>query len=207
MARPKQENWFKHQFRAREDEKLILLKIKHKSSAPIGVYWQLVELIYENDGYIKSNAEIIAYQLGDSIELVSDVIKDCFNITDDGKITHNTILAQLQLRDEKYEEKSKKGKEAADKRWEMERQKLLDLYQTNTKPMGNPYPTHTNSIDSHLGIDARVQSIESRDESSEYREESYNKNVLANSVEAQELWVDNPFDKPTLFEIKNGLVK
>ena len=184
MALPKREDWFKHQFRAREDEKLILLKIKHESSAPVGVYWQLVELIYENDGYIKSDINVIAYKLGDSVELVSDVIKDCFNLTDDGRITHNTIIEQLELRDKKYQEKSKKGKENADKRWEMERQKLLDLYQTHNKPMDYPYQSDTNSILDPMGVDARVESIEIRDESIETRDKSYIKGVLANSVEA-----------------------
>jgi len=200
MALPKREDWFKHQFRAREDEKLILLKIKHKSSAPIGVYWQLVELIYENDGYIKSDINVIAYKLGDSVELVQDVIKDCFNQTDDGMITHNTIIEQLQLREEKYQEKSKIGKESADKRWDMERQKLLEQYETYTKPMGDQYQTHTNGIDSPMGIDARVESTESRVESTEIRDKSYKEGVLANSIEAI---AERPLKKKlTLFQIE-----
>lgn len=200
MALPKREDWFKHQFRAREDEKLIKLKIKYKSSAPIGVYWQLVELIYENDGYIKSDVEVIAYKLGDSVELVSDVIKDCFNQTDDGMITHNTIIEQLQVREEKYKEKSKKGTENANKRWDMERQRLLDQYETNTTPMGNPYQTHTNTILDPMGVDARVESTESRVESREMRDESYKEGVLANSVEAI---AERPFKKKlTLFQIE-----
>jgi hypothetical protein len=184
MALPKREDWFKHQFRAREDEKLIKLKIKYKSSAPIGVYWQLVELIYENDGSIKYDVEVIAYKLGDSVELVQDVIDDCFNLTDEGEITHNTILSQLQFREEKYKEKSKKGTENANKRWEMERQKLLDQYQTNTTPMGDPYQTHTNSILDQMGVDARVESTENRDESREIRDKSYKEGVVANTLEA-----------------------
>ena len=200
MALPKREDWFKHQFRAREDEKLIRLKIKHKSSAPIGVYWQLVELIYENDGYIKSDIEVIAYQLGDSVELVKDVIDNCFNLTDEGEITHNTILSQLQFREEKYNEKSKKGKEAADKRWDMERQKLLDQYETYTKPMVDQYQTHTNGIDSPMGIDARVESTESRVESIETRYKSYKEGVLSNNSEAI---AERPFIKKLkLFQIE-----
>jgi len=195
MALPKREDWFKHQFRAREDEKLIRLKIKHKSSAPIGVYWQLVEMVYENDGYIKSDIEVIAYQLGDSTELVKDVIDSCFNITDKGEITHNTIVSQLEFREEKYNEKSKKGKEAADKRWEMERQKLLDQYQTHTQPMGHPYQTHTNGIVDPMGIDAREERTENREESREIRDKSYKEGVVAISLEASKLDSETPYLK------------
>jgi len=200
MALPKREDWFKHQFRAREDEKLIRLKIKHKSSAPIGVYWQLVEMVYENDGYIKSDIEVIAYQLGDSVELVKDVVDNCFNLTDEGEITHNTIVSQLQVREEKYNEKSKKGKEAADKRWEMERQKLLEQYETYTKPMGHLYQTNTNGIGSPMGNDARVQSTEYRDESTEIRDKSYKEGVLANNLKAS---TERPNSSNSFFDVKD----
>jgi hypothetical protein len=68
------ENWFKHDFRSREDKKLIRLKMKWKSSAPIGVFWQLCEMIYENAGLLDYDIDVIAYSCGDSVELVEDVI-------------------------------------------------------------------------------------------------------------------------------------
>ena len=96
------ENWFKHDFRSREDKKLIRLKMKWKSAAPIGVFWQLCEMIYESGGLLEYDIDVIAYNLGDSVELVEDVIKMCFIITDDNFLTHSTIVEQLDEREEGY---------------------------------------------------------------------------------------------------------
>ena len=189
MAKQKREDWFKHQFRAREDEKLIRLKIKHKSSAPIGVYWQLVEMIYENDGYVKYNVEVIAYQLGDSIELVQDVINDCFETTEDKQITHHTIIAQLNLREESYQQSVEKGTKGANKRWGKDSTTMEELYSKYSTTMGS-------GIVAPMGCDSRDESREMRDESREFRD----KGVLANSIEAI---TERPFKKKlTLFQIE-----
>jgi len=189
MALPKREDWFKHQFRAREDEKLIRLKIKHKSSAPIGVYWQLVELIYENDGYIKCDIEVIAYQLGDSVELVKNVIDDCFNLTDDNRITHNTILSQLEFREQSYQKSVEKGVKGSNKRWGKD-----------SSTMVQPYLNHTNTIIAPMGFDSRVQSTEYRDESTEIRDKSYKEGVLANNLKAS---TERPNSSNSFFDVKD----
>lgn len=112
------ENWFKHDFRSREDKKLIRLKMKWKSSAPIGVFWQLCEMIYESGGLLEYDIDVIAYNSGDSVEIVEDVIKMCFIITDDNFITHETIVEQLDEREEGYikmiGDKSKAGQASAE---------------------------------------------------------------------------------------------
>ena len=106
------ENWFKHDFRSREDKKLIKLKMKWKSSAPIGIFWQLCEMIYESAGLLDYDLDVIAYSCGDSVELVEDVIKMCFIITDDNYLTHETIIEQLDVRDAAYTEISERNSKA-----------------------------------------------------------------------------------------------
>lgn len=138
------ENWFKHDFRSREDKKLIKLKIKWKSSAPIGIFWQLCEMIYENAGLLDYDIDVIAYNCGDEVELVEDVIKMCFIITDDNYLTHETIIDQLDVRDAAYteisERNSKAGKaSAAAKKLakELEQQSnngSTDVQHTSTSP-------------------------------------------------------------------------
>lgn len=194
MAKQKREDWFKHQFRAREDEKLIRLKIKHKSSAPIGVYWQLVEMIYENDGYVKYDVEVIAYQLGDSVELVQDIIDDCFEKTDANQITHHTIITQLELREQSYQQSVEKGTKGANKRWGRDSSTMEELYSKYSSTMGS-------GIVAPMGCDSRVESREMRDESREFRD----KGVLANSLEANSLEVvpETPYIKKLkLFQIE-----
>jgi hypothetical protein len=168
------ENWFKHDFRSREDKKLIKLKIKWKSSAPIGTFWQLCEMIYENAGLLEYDIDVLAYNCGDSVELVEDVIKMCFIITDDNYLTHETIVEQLDVRQFSYEEISKRNSENAKSRWEKVKESNTTsiplVYESNTKPY------------------EKIQ--ETRDESKERRVESkelIDKNKLLAAYNAPDL--------------------
>jgi hypothetical protein len=142
-------------------------------------------MIYENDGYIKSDIEVIAYQLGDSTELVKDVITDCFNLTDDGMVTHNTIIEQLEVREEKYKESVEKGTKGANKRWGKDSSTMEQLSSKYSSTMGS-------GIEAPMGFDARDESREMRDESREIRDESYKEGVVANSLEALKLDPETP---------------
>lgn len=152
------ENWFKHDFRSREDKKLIRLKMKWKSAAPIGIFWQLCEMIYENAGMLDYDLDVIAFNCGDTTELVEDVIKMCFIITDDNKLTHETIIQQLDERDELYQKSVEKGREGANKRWAKYRDTNSDTIPTPKSPNSNP-----------IGSNTRVESrqTELREESKE----------------------------------------
>ena len=132
----KNENWFKHNFRAREDKKLLKLKIKYKSTAPIGIFWQLVEMIYENEGEMEFDIELLSFQLSESEEMIKDVIQQCFILTEEG-LTHETIIEQLELRKTLYEQKSEEGRKAALKRWGKDNEPIGNLSQTYTSLMGS----------------------------------------------------------------------
>jgi hypothetical protein len=167
------ENWFKHDFRSREDKKLIKLKIKWKSSAPIGVFWQLCEMIYESAGLLEFDIDVIAYNCGDSVELVDDVIKMCFIITDDNHLTHETIVEQLDVRDSAYtevsERNSKAGKaSAAAKKLAKELEQQSNNSSTGVQQVFNTtqHPINTTQPEK------RDKSKELREESRELRDKS-----------------------------------
>jgi hypothetical protein len=151
------ENWFKHDFRSREDKKLIKLKIKWKSAAPIGIFWQLCEMIYESGGLLEYDIDVIAYNCSDSVELVEDVIKMCFIITDDNFLTHETIVEQLDDREQLYQKSVSSGKKGADKRWGKD---------------SNPIPTLLSPNSNPIGFDSRVESKEKREESRELKDKN-----------------------------------
>jgi hypothetical protein len=157
------ENWFKHDFRSREDKKLIRLKMKWKSSAPIGVFWQLCEMIYESAGLLEYDIDVISYNCGDDVEIVKDVIDMCFLITDDNFLTHETIVEQLDFRQESYEQTSKRNTENVKKRWEKDKQSntngIPPVYEPNTK-LYQPIP------------EKRVKSREFRVESKEFTDKN-----------------------------------
>lgn len=163
----KNENWFKHDFRSREDKKLIRLKIKWKSAAPIGIFWQLCEMIYENAGLLDYDLDVIAFNCGDTIELVEDVVNTCFIITDDNKLTHETILQQLDNREENYTsmvtKKSKAGKASAEAR------KLKKQEEHITNNSSTPVEQMINKSQHNS---TRDQSREIREESKELRDKN-----------------------------------
>lgn len=113
--------------------------------AGVGVYWCLVEMLHEGNGFIEMDTETIAYELQCDEQIVKDVIDICFEYVED-MITCNRVIENLEFRQQKWEAKSQKGKEAADKRWAEYRKQKDNLSQTNTEPMGDLYQTHTNPI-------------------------------------------------------------
>jgi hypothetical protein len=108
-------NYFKHDYRSRDDKKLMKVRMKHKMTG-VGVYWSLVEMLHEGMGYVDFDLELISYQLDVEPEIVESVISLCFSI-EDNKITCERVKSNLKYRMEKYNEKSEKGRAAANKRW------------------------------------------------------------------------------------------
>ncbi len=108
-------NYFTHDYRSRDDKKLIKVRMKHKM-AGVGVYWSLVEMLHEGMGYVDHDLDVLSYQLQVEKDIIEDVIENCFQI-EDNKITCERVKTNLTIRMEKYNKKSEDGKAAANKRW------------------------------------------------------------------------------------------
>lgn len=137
-------NYFQHDYRSRMDKKLLKIRMKHQM-AGVGVYWSLVEMLHEGNGFIEMDTETIAFDLQTDEQIVKDVISICFDYMDDN-ITCSRVIENLEFRQQKWETKSQKGKEAADKRWAEYRKAKGDVSKPYTKPMGDLYQTYTNVI-------------------------------------------------------------
>ena len=162
------ENWFKHDFRSREDKKLIRLKMKWKSSAPIGIFWQLCEMIYESSGLLEYDIDVIAYNCGDSVELVEDVIKMCFIITDDNFLTHETIVEQLDVREAGFiitvNNKSKAGKASAEaKRLAKELQQHSNNSSTDVQHVLNTNEQNVNTPQPEKRVESKEKRVKSKE--------------------------------------------
>jgi hypothetical protein len=162
------ENWFKHDFRSREDKKLIRLKMKWKSSAPIGIFWQLCEMVYESSGLLEYDIDVIAYNCGDSVELVEDVIKMCFIITDDNFLTHETIVEQLDVREAGFiitvSNKSKAGKASAEaKRLAKELEQQSNNSSTGVQQVFNTTQHTINTTQPEKRVESKEIRVESRE--------------------------------------------
>ncbi|MEN6433877.1 MAG: Lin1244/Lin1753 domain-containing protein [Smithella sp.] len=109
--------YFKHDCKARVDRKLINLAMVH-GMAGLGIYWCVVEMLYEENGYLPLEYERIAFELRTDTNVIRSVINDfdLFKI-DVNKFYSESALNQLKLR----AEKSEKAILSVSKRWEYER--------------------------------------------------------------------------------------
>lgn len=118
--------YFSHDYNARNDPKLTKLKMVQGMDG-IGIYWCIIEMLYEQGGYISLNdIDTIAFELHTQCECITSVLKNyhLFKFTDD-KFYSESVLIRLELR----ADKSKKTSSAALTRWA----KYTDAMQMHSK--------------------------------------------------------------------------
>ncbi len=107
-------NYFSHDEGARNDPKLIKVLMR-LGQAGKGVYWDLVEMLYEQGGCLLiSECESYAFALRTENELIQSLINDFGLFENDGqKFWSASLLRRLEVR----QTKSAKAAESASKRW------------------------------------------------------------------------------------------
>ncbi len=129
-------NYFSHDSNARNDEKIIRLRMKHKS-AGYGVYFMILERMRDSKNYMcVRDYNVIAFDLREDAALVKSVIEDfgLFVFTEDGKYFysesfHNRMKEKNGLRDKR----SKAGSQGATRRWKKNKPDEEDLEETTEK--------------------------------------------------------------------------
>lgn len=121
--------YFSHDYNARTDVKIRKLMRLHKC-AGYGVYWSIVEDLYNNANVLPLDYESIAFELREDESLVRSVINDFDLFVINGDVFGSmSVKKRLDLRNKK----SKKAADAANKRW--------DTYRKNANTM----QTHSDS--------------------------------------------------------------
>jgi len=107
--------YFPHDHHARHDPKMEKLFFKY-GVAGWGVYWALIEMLYEQDGYIDwDNLANHAQTLRINLEMINNIIEDFGLFEFDGnRVWSNSVLARI----EKINQKRGKASESAYKRWD-----------------------------------------------------------------------------------------
>ena len=72
---PKDTFYFSHDYNARNDEKIKRLIRKHGMQG-YGVFWSIVEDLYNNTNALRTDYEGIAYDLRSDSDLVASVVND-----------------------------------------------------------------------------------------------------------------------------------
>src|SRR3990167_1311124 len=111
----KETYYFKHDYHARHDPKMIKLLMKRKALG-IGIYWMLIEMLYEQDGYLLlSECDSYAFEMRTQPDVLKDVILTSELFENDAtRFWSNTVLKRLNER----HDKSQKASNSAKIKWE-----------------------------------------------------------------------------------------
>jgi hypothetical protein len=110
--------YFSHDYNCRTDEKVKLLIRKHGMNG-YGVFWSIVEDLYNNANALRTDYEGIAYDLRTDIDTIKSVLNDfdLFKIEGD---FFGSYSVERRLNDRS--EKSKKASISASYRWNKEKE-------------------------------------------------------------------------------------
>jgi hypothetical protein len=108
--------YFSHDYNTRQDIKIKKLLQKH-GMAGYGIFWCIVEDLYNNANALPTDYEGIAYELRTDCEVVKSIIKDFDLFVFNGEMFGSL---SIQSRLDKRAEKSQKARESAKYRWEKE---------------------------------------------------------------------------------------
>jgi uncharacterized protein YdaU (DUF1376 family) len=105
--------YFSHDINAANDYKIIRLRSKLGAEG-YGIYWMLIELLYQNNNALPFECDSIAYALQTQCDKIESVVRDfgLFEI-EDNVITCPSISRRLT----EMNERSEKAKRSAEARW------------------------------------------------------------------------------------------
>ena len=141
--------YFSHDYHARSDEKIINLLSKTGAEG-YGIFWMLIEKLYECGGFLEQNYQSIAFDLRTNCERITDVIENygLFKIKD-GRIYSESVLVRLRER----KGKSERARQSVNFRWNKQKNNdtnvLRTQYDRNTRKerKGNIYIADTSAQD------------------------------------------------------------
>lgn len=109
----KKVNYFSHDYSARNDAKIISLRRKAWMEW-LGIFWALVEMLYENGGELSADDESLenlAYEWRCEVAKIKIVIFECWLfVVENWKFFSNSVNERLKKIDESRERKSEAGK-------------------------------------------------------------------------------------------------
>lgn len=105
--------YFTHDYNARTDEKIKRLIRKH-GMAGYGIFWAIIEDLYNNANALQTDCDSIAYELRTDVSVVKSVIFDFDLFVIDGEQFGSS---SVERRLEERANVSKKAKASANARW------------------------------------------------------------------------------------------
>ena len=113
-------SYFPHDSNARNSDKLIRLRMKHKASG-YGVYFMILERLRDELNYMSvKDYNMIAFDLREDTSIIKSVIEDfgLFVFTEDGKYFYSeSFKRRMEFKDDKKKKRSEAGKKGMESRW------------------------------------------------------------------------------------------
>lgn len=117
--------YFSHDSNARNSEKLLKVRMKYGAEG-YGVYFMLLERLREEDDYrCFVDIDVFSFDFRVDKEVIKSIIYDfnLFSFSEDKKYFYSeSLLRRMEIKDKKKEELSEIRRNAANKRWEKERE-------------------------------------------------------------------------------------
>lgn len=105
--------YFSHDYNSRSDEKIKKLIYQHGYEG-YGIYWAIIEELYQNANAMQMECERIAFELRTDSNRICSIIQDFdLFVVEDGYFYSPSVQKRLDLRNNK----SVKARESAKKRW------------------------------------------------------------------------------------------
>ena len=128
--------YFSHDSNARNDEKILLLRMKLGMEG-YGIFWAILEKMRENADYMCSkNYGVIAFDLGVDEDKIKRIVEE-FGLFKDSECGKRFYSESLMNRMAKMNEKSQKAKDAANARWNKPSKKKDNANAMRTHSEGN----------------------------------------------------------------------
>jgi hypothetical protein len=146
----KQAYYFSHDSNAKDDPKIIKLRINHGWKG-YGLFWALIEMLRDQDSFkMQMDYESIAFALREDSETIKSVINDFDLFKVESKCFYSeSLLNRMKLK----EEQSDKAREAANKRWN--KKSNADAMPTHSESNANPMQLKESKVkESKVNIDA-----------------------------------------------------
>jgi hypothetical protein len=106
--------YFSHDFNARSDQKIKRMLMRYGMQG-YGIYWAIIEDLYQNANAMRTDYESIAFELRVDCDLVKSILNDFNLFVFDGE---NFGSLSVEKRMQERLNKSAKARESAFKRWD-----------------------------------------------------------------------------------------
>lgn len=172
-------SFFPHDSNARNDERIIRLRMKHKS-AGYGIYFMILERMRSNENYMcVKDYNIIAFDLREDAALIKSVVEDfgLFVFTNDGKYFYSeSFLQRMEIKDEVAKKRAEAGRISASKRKEKSTnvQQVFDKCSTSVQQVKEK----KRNISSSEDIKTRTRTEENADD--DFIQKFFGQNNMAN---------------------------